>query len=164
MKIKLLNKKNKPKIIKGIWFYGLSGSGKTYSSKILKKLFPNHFLIDGDEVRKHISFDLDYDLKSRKIQLSRLLGLSEIAISNNTFPITSSVLMTKKIFNKLKKKKILLVKIYREYSQIKKTKVNSLKKNVVGKDILYEKIDSFVLKNSGERSFKKKLTDIFFDV
>jgi len=72
--------------------------------------------------------------------------------------------MTKKIFNKLKKKKILLVKIYRQYSQIKKTKVNCLKKNVVGKDKVYEKIDSFVLNNSGKKNFKKKLTDIFFDV
>ena len=40
----------KPKI-KGIWFIGYSGSGKTYASKILKYKIKNSILIDGDEVR-----------------------------------------------------------------------------------------------------------------
>ena len=46
----------------GLWFYGLSGSGKTYASKYLKKLINNSFIIDGDEIRKNISFDLNYTL------------------------------------------------------------------------------------------------------
>ena len=37
---------------KGIWFFGLSGSGKTYASKIIKKIKKNSITIDGDDVRK----------------------------------------------------------------------------------------------------------------
>ena len=43
---------------KGIWFYGLSGSGKTLLSKTIKKKFKNIFLIDGDVIRKNISLIL----------------------------------------------------------------------------------------------------------
>ena len=47
------------KKFKGIWFYGLSGSGKTISSKFLKKKIKDSLIIDGDKVRKLISFDLN---------------------------------------------------------------------------------------------------------
>ena len=41
--------------VKGIWLYGLAGSGETFTSHILNKKLDNSFIIDGDEVRKHIS-------------------------------------------------------------------------------------------------------------
>ena len=53
MIFKLSLKKNK-----GIWFYGLSGSGKTHISKNLKKKIKNSVIVDGDNVRKLISKDL----------------------------------------------------------------------------------------------------------
>ena len=58
----------------GIWLFGLSGSGKTFASKFISHKINNSFIIDGDEVREHISFDLDYDLDSRLIQLKRIFG------------------------------------------------------------------------------------------
>lgn len=161
MKIKYLNNKIQSKNIKGIWLYGLSGSGKTYASKIIKFLYSNSFLIDGDVIRKYISFDLGYDLESRKIQLARLYGISVVAIKNKTFPIVSSVYMNKKIYDKLLKKKILPIKIYRKFTQIKNTKINKLSKNVVGKDIKYKNLKTVVLKNPGDSSFKKKIIKIF---
>ena len=57
---------------KGIWFYGLSGSGKTYASKLILKENKNSFLIDGDDVRKFLSQDLNYSLQDRKIQIRRI--------------------------------------------------------------------------------------------
>ena len=54
---------------KGIWFYGLSGSGKTFASKIILKDISKSIEIDGDQVRKYISFDLGYNIKDRKIQI-----------------------------------------------------------------------------------------------
>ena len=43
----------------------------------------NNFVIDGDSVRKLVSKDLGYTLDDRHIQLNRVIGLAEIAISNN---------------------------------------------------------------------------------
>ena len=57
------------KRVKGLWFFGMSGSGKTYLSKILKNKIKNSVLVDGDVVRKYVSFDLGYSLKDREHQI-----------------------------------------------------------------------------------------------
>ena len=44
----------------GIWLYGLSGSGKSFIAKSLNKKINNSLLVDGDEVRKHITTKLGY--------------------------------------------------------------------------------------------------------
>ena len=54
---------------KGIWFYGLSGSGKSYISKILHSKMSDSVLVEGDTVRKCISTDLGYSKKDREIQI-----------------------------------------------------------------------------------------------
>ena len=78
-----------------MWFYGLSGSGKSHLTKILKnKIKKNILVVDGDEVRKHISFDLGYSIKDRKIQVKRILGISKICLKNQFFPIISTVYMS----------------------------------------------------------------------
>ena len=60
---------------KGIWLFGLSGSGKTYlSKKIIKK--KKSFLIDGDDFRSLISFDLSYKLSDRIKQNKRVFRFS----------------------------------------------------------------------------------------
>ena len=75
------------KNINGIWIYGLAGSGKSYASKMLSNYYKNSFIIDGDDVRDLISFDLSFSLNDRKIQIQRLLGIATICIKNNGFPI-----------------------------------------------------------------------------
>ena len=40
---------------KGLWLFGISGSGKSFTSKFLKKKIKNSILLDGDQVRKYIS-------------------------------------------------------------------------------------------------------------
>ena len=71
------------KKIKGIWFFGLSGSGKTDLSNYLRKIIRKKILfIDGDQVRKYISNDLGYSLKDRKIQIYRILGLINLSIKS----------------------------------------------------------------------------------
>ena len=67
---------------KGIWFYGLSGSGKTLLSNTIKKKFKKIFIIDGDKVRKNISFDLSYSQKDRDIQVKRIFGLCKIVLES----------------------------------------------------------------------------------
>ena len=52
-----------------IWIIGLSGSGKTYISNKLNKLLKKKhktFVIDGDEIRKYLTYDLSYNQKDRK--------------------------------------------------------------------------------------------------
>ena len=116
MIFKLNLKKNK-----GIWFYGLSGSGKTHISKNLKKKIKNCVIVDGDNVRKLISKDLGYSQKDREIQINRIFGISKIIIESNKFPIISTVFMNRKVNNLCKKNKIMCVMVIRDnFIDIKK--------------------------------------------
>lgn len=137
------------KNIKGIWFFGLSGSGKTYASKYLKKKKQKSFLIDGDEVRKNISTDLGYDQRSREKQISRIFGISKLVIANGFFPIISSVYMNIKMSKLLKKENIYLCFIKRNLIEIEKTHPTYTQNdtNIVGKDIKYEKFEFEILEN-----------------
>ena len=50
-----------------IWIIGLSGSGKTFlSKKIFKRIKGKKILIDGDDVRKYITYKLGYSKRDRK--------------------------------------------------------------------------------------------------
>tara|TARA_B100000886_G_C20238294_1_gene413520 strand:- start:184 stop:657 length:474 start_codon:yes stop_codon:yes gene_type:complete len=151
---------NKKKI-NGIWFYGLSGSGKTTASKFLKKkLFNKSLLIDGDIVRKYVSTDLSYTLESRLVQLNRVYGICKISHISNIFTITSTVYMNKKILDKLTKLKIITIKIERDFNSLKKYKVYK-NKNVVGLDIKTNKLDTDFIYNDGKISFFKDIKKYF---
>ena len=133
------------KSIKGIWLYGQSGSGKSTISKLIKKRIKNSFIIDGDIVRKKISFDLKHNLKDRIIQTKRLLGLSKICIEQRFFPIISCVYLGKKVATEVKKNKICLIKIERSNRFLNK-KIKK-KENIVGIDITQPNFKSLKLKN-----------------
>ena len=50
-----------------IWIVGLSGSGKTYLAKSLFRSFKGKkIIVDGDIVRKYITYNLKYSKKDRK--------------------------------------------------------------------------------------------------
>jgi adenylylsulfate kinase-like enzyme len=132
---------------KGLWFYGLSGSGKTYISKKISKKIKNSFLIDGDVVRSFVSFDLGYSLKDRIKQNKRVLGLAKIAILNNQFPIISSVYLDPKISKEIKKTKINIIHLVAK-KNVNINKKISNKKNVVGKHINQPKINCEILENN----------------
>lgn len=126
---------------KGVWLYGLAGSGKTFASLFLKKKIKNSFVIDGDRVRETLSSDLRYDLKSRIIQINRLYNIAILVLDNKYFPVISSVYMNNEIIKKLKKKKIICIKVTRNNKIIKKIRpIYQNSKNVVGKDIFYRNI------------------------
>jgi adenylylsulfate kinase-like enzyme len=145
--------------MKGIWFFGLSGSGKTYASKYLKKKIKKSIIIDGDQVRKFVSFDLSYTKKDRLIQIRRVLGLAIILTKQGYFPIISTVFFNNEVFKICREHRIMPFKILR--SDIKNI-INSHptyknKKNVVGKDISYEKIKTKKIINDGRKNFCKAL-------
>ena len=144
---------------KGIWFYGLSGSGKTYISKAISKKVSNIILVDGDKVRKFISYDLGYSKKDREVQINRIFGICKIIIDSKKIPIASSVYFNKKLSIRCKKNKILPIKIERKnFDKIIKThKTYKNTKNVVGKDISYSKLKTRILTNDNTFNFKKKI-------
>lgn len=137
----------KKKKYKGLWLFGLSGSGKTYISKKIAKKIKNSFLIDGDVVRLLVSFDLGYSLNDRIKQNKRVLGLAKIAILNNQFPIISSVYLDPSISKEIQRNKINIVNIIqKKNTNINKKLIN--KKNVVGRDIIQPKINCEILENN----------------
>ncbi len=143
-------KKIKPK---GLWFFGLSGSGKSYASNYMSKYIPRSFIIDGDEIRSNISFDLGYCLNDRKKQVKRVFGLAVICINQGFFPIISTVYFDTKLTTNLKKIGIDLIEIKRNGKVVNLKNIN--KKNVVGKDITQEKIICDVIVN--DIDFRNKL-------
>ncbi len=140
---------------KGIWFYGLSGSGKTFASKYLKKKIRNSCIVDGDIVRKYISFDLNYSKKDRNVQLKRMLGIGKILVSSAVFPIISTVWMNKMIFNNSTRIGIQVIKIDGDLKNlIKNHQTYKNTKNVVGVNFKYNKnFNTRIIKNKKDKSF-----------
>ena len=144
------------KSIKGIWLYGQSGSGKSTISKLINKGIKNSFIIDGDIVRKKISFDLKHNLKDRITQTKRLLGLSKICIEQRFFPIISCVYLGKKVATEIKKNQICLIQIERSKKFLNKKLKN--KKNIVGIHIIQPNLKSVKLRN--DENLKNNLRKI----
>ena len=144
----------------GIWYYGLSGSGKTRASKISNAMLERSFLLDGDNVRQHLSYDLGYSPTDRSTQLNRMLGLTKIVLENGYFPLISSVTMTEDIFKSCIALKINVIEINRNADQL--LKVRSLYQNdvnVVGKDIPFRSFDTLKIYNCGTSDFDEKIRE-----
>ena len=141
----------------GIWFFGLAGSGKTFASSIIKPRVSDPFVIDGDEVRRLISFDLGYAEEDRKIQLQRVIGLAEIAIMNHKYPIISTVTMNASILDQSDVLGLRVINIVRSREQVIAARLGLYRdeKNVVGKDIPQESIKTEKIKNDGSANFEK---------
>ena len=140
---------------KGIWFFGLSGSGKTFLSEILFKKIKKSVIVDGDKVRKYISSDLKYSKKDREKQINRLFGIGKIIIGSNKFPIISSVYFNNKVLNLCKKNEIYVLKIKRINSDLikKNNPTYKNKKNVVGIDLQYEDMNIDIIVNDEKKTF-----------
>ena len=162
MRIEKFKMADTTKRSKGIWFYGLSGSGKSFASSICKKFIPNAFVVDGDDVRKYISMDLSYSESDRKVQIKRTLGISKIVIKNNMFPIISTVTMQSDLLIECNKLQIEVVLLNRPMDQIHQVReIYKNESNVVGKDIVLEKFNIRTLTNDGTNKFDKLLRELF---
>ena len=146
---------------RGIWFYGLAGSGKTFASDLIKTKVSNPFIIDGDDVRRLISVDLGYTNEDRKIQLQRVIGLAQIAVMNQKYPIVSTVSMNESIFDQCNELGLRVVNILRPRGQIIAARMSLYQngKNVVGKDIPQQSVKTEKIKNDGSVNFKKLVLD-----
>lgn len=152
------------KKFKGIWFYGNAGAGKSLASKFINKKIKNSILLDGDQIRRYISFDLGYSIKEREIQIKRVFGFCKIVKQSNIFPIACTVYMNSKIKKKLINQNILPIKINRDFDKIKNRKniYNQKMKNVIGKDIKNPKLrnELEITNNQTIKKFYNKLNKI----
>lgn len=149
---------------KGLWFYGNAGTGKSMASKFLNKKIKKSILLDGDQIRKYVSFDLGYSIKDREIQIKRVFGMCKIIKQSNLFPIASTVYMNAKIKKMLINQNILPIKILRDFDKIKNRKniYNDKMKHVIGKDLknpnLRNKLE--ITNNQTINKFYNKLSKI----
>ena len=121
-----------------------------FVKKNLKKI-KKPFIIDGDEVRKFINFDLGYKKSDRIKQNKRVLSLSKIVIKNGYYPIISSVYLDPKVFAEAKKNKIRVVNVFRS-KKLTNYKLTG-KKNIVGKSIKQPKFKCETFNNTGKKFF-----------
>lgn len=153
-----------------IWIIGLSGSGKTYTSILLNNFLKKKnktIIIDGDEFRKYISYDLKYTLKDRKENSQRIQNLSKYLESKGFLVIVS-------ILSIFREHQIKNRKLFNDYYQIYiNTDLNKLKrrnnkniysetKNVVGKDIKFVKPirSDYIFKNNFDKGLKNEIKEI----
>lgn len=142
----------------GIWFFGLAGAGKTFASQVCKKIIDNAFIIDGDDVRVLISFDLGFSKSDREIQIKRVMGLAEIAIKNNRVPIVSTVTMSEGIHRRCHQLDIGVVNIVRPLDQLHKAReIYATQSNVVGKEIKEYALETMKLYNNGTAEFEDRI-------
>ena len=106
----------------GMWFFGFAGSGKSYASEYVASKIEKAFILDGDQVRKTVSFDLGYDISSREIQVKRVFGLCQLVIKNGLFPVASTVFMNSEIKDLCKRNNIELIHIERSFSELVKVR------------------------------------------
>ena len=86
-----MSKKSLPKTTKGLWFYGLAGSGKTFASLLVSSLIDHSFVIDGDMVRKFVSTDLNYSVADHETD-GRFLALARLRLKTKCFQLCPACL------------------------------------------------------------------------
>lgn len=127
-----------------IWIVGKSGSGKTFFSKKIFKILHKQkkcFLVDGDEVRKYLNYDLKHNLLDRKRNSKRIQDLC-LYLEKKNYIVICSILsifnshqkQNRKIFFKYKQ---IYLKVDQSIFNKRKSKLSRLKKNIVGKDLKF---------------------------
>ena len=129
-----------------VWIIGLSGSGKSFlANKIYKKLIKKRkkvIWIDGDDVRKYLTYNLGYSIADRKKNSKLIADLCKF-LENKGFIVICSILSIFKDHQKINRKKFkkyLQIYIKSNLEKLKKKNNNNVyqnKRNVVGKNITF---------------------------
>lgn len=123
-----------------IWIIGLSGSGKTFlSKKIFKKLNGKKILVDGDVVRKYLTYDLSYTKKDREKNSQFISDLCKF-LEIQGFTVVCSILSIFRKHQKQNRTKFndyFQIFINSKISELRKRNTKNIysRKNVVGKNI-----------------------------
>lgn len=127
-----------------IWIIGLSGSGKTYLAKNLFKNFKRKkIIVDGDMVRKYISYNLKYTKKDREKNSQLISDLCKFLEAQGFLVICSilSIFRKHQKFNRKKFNSYFQIFVNTNLSQLKKRNIRKIysQKNVVGKNLKFPK-------------------------
>ena len=150
-----------------IWIIGKSGSGKTFlSKKLFKKLkkINKVIWIDGDKFRKKFSNDLGYSYTDRKKNSKRIQTYCKERDKPNRIVICSILSIIKKHQKENRKLFSSYIQIYIKVNlKLLQTRNNkriySNKRNIVGKDIVFQtpyKSD-LIIKNDYSTKFLKNI-------
>ena len=152
-----------------IWIIGLSGSGKTFLANSLKSGLNNNnvIIVDGDEVRKHITYKLGYSHSDRKKNSTLSSNLCKFLESKGYVVICPilSIFNEHQKKNRKKFKKYIQIYIKSDLKILKKRNNKSVykkKKNIVGKDIKFPEPykSHFTIKNSFKKDFENEVKKI----
>tara|TARA_Y100000389_G_C17391902_1_gene480338 strand:- start:255 stop:755 length:501 start_codon:yes stop_codon:yes gene_type:complete len=127
-----------------VWIIGLSGSGKTFLAKELyKKCKGKKILVDGDIVRKYITYKLKYTKTDRKKNSLLIADLCKF-LESQGFLVICSILSIFRKHQELNRRKFEdYFQIYMDVKMSLLEKRNNkyiyLKKNVAGKKINFPK-------------------------
>lgn len=72
-----------------LWLTGLPCSGKTTLAGVFVKSHPNYISLDGDNIRRLISADLDFSMKCREENVRRVASIAKLLLNQNTPSIVS---------------------------------------------------------------------------
>jgi len=94
-----INKKQRAKIKNQkpciLWFTGLSGSGKSTLANALEvelyKLNYHTYLLDGDNIRHGLNFDLGFDDKSRVENIRRIGEVAKLFVDSGLIVLTAFI-------------------------------------------------------------------------
>ena len=150
-----------------IWIIGLSGSGKTYlANNLFKKMKGKKIFVDGDDVRKHITYNLKYSKKDREKNSQLISDLCKF-LEIKGFTVICSILSIFKNHQKLNRKKFndyFQIFVNTDISKLKKRNIKKIysKTNVVGKSIRFPKPykSDIVIKNNFLPYSEKKINQI----
>lgn len=141
---KIILKKNKGILF---WITGLSGSGKTSISKLIKpeieKKYGKTILLSGDDLRKAFSLN-NFDKKSRKEYGIKFIKLAKLITDQKVNLILAIVGMNEKLrkLNRKMLKNYIEIYIQTDVKKIKKIGKKKIykkfNKNIVGLDIFAE--------------------------
>ncbi len=125
-----------------IWLIGLSGSGKTFYANKLSRKIKKSIIIDGDDVRKFITYNLGYSLIDRKENSKIISNLCNF-FEKKGFTVICPILSIFRDHQKKNRKKFIkYFQIYIKSDLLNLKKRNSKniynkKKNIVGYDIKF---------------------------
>ena len=158
-----------------IWIIGLSGSGKSFLAKKiyneLKKKRKKIIWIDGDEIRKYLTYDIGYSITDRKKNSQLISDLCKLLETKGFIVVCSilSIFRSHQKNNRNKFDKYLQIFLNLKIDTLKKKNVNKvyhLNNNVVGKDITFPKpyksdfIMNFHDKDTYNKIYKKIISRI----
>lgn len=155
-----------------IWITGISGAGKTtLALEVLNKLREKHenvVNLDGDIIRDLFGNDLNYDIKSRIIQIKRLQKLSLFLQSQNIIVVVSALYSSADLLNWNRRNFKNYFEIYLEVSLeiVMKRDIKGIykrfkegkEKNIVGIDIPWNPPLNFDLKINMDKAISIKDT------